>query len=82
MKILTIFESPLEKIGNTYYAGDPWLTIIQYMASQCDGVTLWAPIIEKDDSAKPNEDMWKIDIDNLGIEHHDNYNSYLVQLFN
>ena len=60
MKLLTIFESPLEKIGNTYYAGDPWLTVIQYMASQCDWITLWAPIIEREADAKPNKDMRKV----------------------
>lgn len=77
MKLLLMSESPLEKIGEDYYAVDPWIRFPINLATQCEQMTLWAPVAVRKAGTPPSADSWRLDLGNLKIEHHDNYNSFV-----
>jgi len=80
MKLLVVSESPLEKIGSTYYAVDTWIRFICNLSDHFDQVTLFAPVkvLEMAEGIGPPKDAWPIVLGNLQIYHHDYYNSYLT----
>lgn len=73
VKLLILSESPLDRIGEDYYAVDPWVRIPCYLSMHCDKVTLWAPVRVFDDHKKPAKDSWKVDLGKLKIEPLDPY---------
>lgn len=73
MKLLIVSESPLDKIGNDYYAVDPWIRIPIQLANHCDRVTLWSPIRELPEGSTPPKGTWKVNLGKLVIEPHDHY---------
>ncbi len=74
MKILIISESPLEKVHNTYYTVDPWITIpLHFSKVMPHNVTLLSPVSDKE---SPRSDAWPVNTDNLKIEELDHYRRY------
>lgn len=80
MKLLVVSESPLEKIGPTYYAVDTWVRFICNLADHFDEVTLVAPVkvVDVTEKTQPPKDSWPIALGNLQVYHHEYYNSYLT----
>ncbi len=77
MKMLLISESPLEKVGQHYYAVDTWIRFPLSLATHCEHMTLWSPVAVRESDAPPPANSWHVDPGNMKIEHHDNYNTFV-----
>lgn len=77
MKLLVLSESPLEKIGEDYFAVDPWIRIPCYLAEKCEKVTVWMPVEERARGYKLPEGAWKVELGKLNVEHLDYYYRYV-----
>ncbi|GEM_PF-6332815 len=77
MKILIISESLLEKIGENYYAIDPWICIPVSFANHCEKVTLWSPVISREPQSTPPKGSWIVPLGKLHVEPHDPYNRFI-----
>lgn len=75
MKLLIVSESPLEKIGQEYYAVDTWIHFIGKLSGQIE-TTLLCPVLTKGINSVANSDAWIFKVGNLRIEHKDWYNSF------
>jgi len=77
MKVLVIYESPLTKIGQDYYAVDSWMRFALFLAARCEQVTLWTPVVVREPGTSPSPDRWRLDLGALRIEHQDHYNTFV-----
>lgn len=77
MKLLILSESPLQKVGDDYYAMDPWIRIPRYFSDQCEQVTVLAPVSETDSGSKPLPGSWKIDLGKMRLAPLDYYVRYI-----
>ena len=76
MKVLLVHESPLEKIGDRYYAVDPWIRFPMHLARHCDGMTLLVPVVVRGSEESPLPESWRMD-NSLRIVHHDFYQTFV-----
>ncbi len=77
MRLLLVHESPLEKIGEEYYAVDPWIRFPQHLAAHCDRLTLWSPVRLREAGAVPSPESWAVHSPNLRIAPHDDYHTFI-----
>lgn len=77
MKLLLISESPLEKIGDAYFAVDPWIRFPVHLAAHCERLTLLAPVFLKSPAQGPAKESWRLEPGSLRIVPHDPYQSFL-----
>ncbi len=73
MKLLILSESPLEKIGNDYFAVDPWIKIPIYLSEKVEKITLWAPVAERPKNYSLSTAAWKVQFGKLQLEPLDYY---------
>lgn len=76
MRLLLVHESPLEKIGDRYYAVDPWIRFPMQLARHCDGMTLLVPVVVRGPEESPLPESWRLE-DSLQIVHHDFYQTFV-----
>ncbi len=76
MRLLLVHESPLEKIGDHYYAVDPWIRFPMHLARHSDGMTLLVPVVVRGPEESPLPESWKLE-DSLQIVHHDSYQTFV-----
>ena len=77
MRVLVINDSPLEMLGDNYFAVDPWIQFPMALSSSCEAVTLWAPVAIGGADSRPATGSWKVDPGAMRIAHHDNYATFV-----
>jgi glycosyltransferase involved in cell wall biosynthesis len=76
MRLLVVSGSPLEQVGETYYAYDTWLRVVQYLGQELGEVTVWSPLRSRTDAAQIPSGAWRVEPEGLRIETHEYFNSF------
>lgn len=80
MKLLLISESPLDRVGNDYYAVDSWINFPRHLAGRCSRFTLWSPVRVLPAGAPPAAGSWRLEPGDMRIAPHDYYSSFFQYL--
>lgn len=80
MKLLLISESPLDKVGDAYFAVDPWIRIPGFWSESFADVTVLSPVIVRPAGWVPPSDAWQVDLGRMRIEHHEYYYRWIQYL--
>ncbi|MHA2182656.1 MAG: glycosyltransferase [Promethearchaeota archaeon] len=77
MKILFVTESPLERIGESFYAVDPWIRLPMLFSNILEKVTCFSPVKQIETGQMPSTGTWKVNSSNLKIEKTDYYKTFV-----
>lgn len=73
MKLLLVSESPLDKLGDEYFAVDPWIRIPGFWAESFADVTVLSPVFVRPHGWTPPAGAWRVKLGKMRIEHHQYY---------